>query len=328
VKRGRKSAKVSPVDTSEFDSGDFSGLGKRERNKISASKYRKRRKMYLDSLEAKLQALERKCAQQNDVITSLQSENKVMKEQVSFLQGLVSGRAGSKTKGAAMMFVLFSCFLFCSTGSMWAKYHAAQPLMITDDVSVDGFKGRSLLHIESEALSPEAPVSIAVDYEAKASLVSVPEESEKISPAVTSLQAPFVVSLENKRPLAGFPPSKFEFGSKSREESALLKPDSRPTAFPSFASLLAASEGKLNVSLSTLELVDGTVPSFYRQNVARSSAELAAPSRSPAPLTLIPTTGQSHNDCWTIPPSLERDPFVFKVDGIRSLVRHVVDSTS
>lgn len=324
VKRGRKSVKVLPAELDDFDWGDLSSLGKRERNKISASKYRKRRKMYVDSLEAKLQALERKCAQQNDLITSLQSENKVMKEQVSFLQGLVSGKPGNKTKGATMMFVLFSCFLFCSTGSMWSKYHASQPLMITgvDDVSVDGFKGRSLLHVESEAISTES--SVAVDPEA---LPCVAEEAKtKASPVTISSEAPsFVAPLESKRVSAGFGPLTLEFMSpKFREEGVLFQPASRSTAFTSFASLLAASEGKLNVSLSTLERVGGGV-SLLSRTPLRNAATVelpVPPSVSSAPsLSAISATSKAHNDCWVIPP-LEPDPLVYNVGGIRSLVRH------
>jgi hypothetical protein len=56
---------------------------KRERNKVSAMKYRKRRKVYLDSLEGKVGDL-------TETVTALHTENKLLKEQLEFLKTLVS----------------------------------------------------------------------------------------------------------------------------------------------------------------------------------------------------------------------------------------------
>lgn len=82
-------------------------VNKRERNKISAMKYRKRRKMQLETLEFKLSALNEVMGTQNKKITSLSTENKVrtqkrrrfvsystaceqmLKEQLDFLRNLV-----------------------------------------------------------------------------------------------------------------------------------------------------------------------------------------------------------------------------------------------
>ena len=61
----------------EEDGLDDDKLTKRERNKVSASKYRKRRKLYLDSLEGKVAGLLTQVEDQAQTITSISTENAV-----------------------------------------------------------------------------------------------------------------------------------------------------------------------------------------------------------------------------------------------------------
>jgi len=174
----------------------MNGLCKRERNKISASKYRKRRKMYVDSLEDKLNAVEKKCSAQVDQITSLSTENKVLKEQLTFFKNLLKGNpaaagVGANHKshtGSALMFVLFSCFLFCS-GSMWPTFHASQPLHITqsDDPSITKGPGRVLLSIVEADTATAPPMSTGCTIEeipaaSPAAMVAVALNEKPLTP--------------------------------------------------------------------------------------------------------------------------------------------------
>lgn len=153
----RKRKKAQPkrvlpaIDDSDEEPVDMSRLSKSERNKLSASKYRKRRKKYLANLEAKVSTLEADVVSHENTITSIRSENSALKEQVAFLKKLLaskgvapkttsmdvgapcafgstpptnaisgpnSGRRSSRRgKASAVLFVLFTCFLFSRTSS-------------------------------------------------------------------------------------------------------------------------------------------------------------------------------------------------------------------
>jgi hypothetical protein len=89
-KRGRKKRNSDDSDGgSEFDSND-SGCwaeSKKERNKKAASNYRKRRKMYVGELEAKVATLTEKT---NKERASMTSEIQMLKERVESLESLLS----------------------------------------------------------------------------------------------------------------------------------------------------------------------------------------------------------------------------------------------
>lgn len=120
-----KSRKVQEQEevVSDVDSESMEGLTKRERNKMSAAKYRKRRKMYLDTLESKANAMEKLAHQKDSQISSLKEQNSTLhtrvsflEEQVAFLKNLLS-RGGSQqgsSRGApagAVAFAMFAIFL-------------------------------------------------------------------------------------------------------------------------------------------------------------------------------------------------------------------------
>ena len=63
-------------------------LTKRERNKMSASAYRKRKKAHIAALHGVSDTLKTTVAQQSDLIESITNENKVLREQLSFIQKL------------------------------------------------------------------------------------------------------------------------------------------------------------------------------------------------------------------------------------------------
>jgi len=65
------------------------GNTKRERNKVSAAKYRQRRKVYIDGLEDHVRQLNEKLEAQSKAIASLKTENQMLKDQLSYLKKLV-----------------------------------------------------------------------------------------------------------------------------------------------------------------------------------------------------------------------------------------------
>lgn len=71
-----------------------SSLDRRARNKRAASKYRQKKKMYVQELERKCQQLNDTVGTLKTAVTKLQAENKLLKEQMSFLKQLVQTRNG------------------------------------------------------------------------------------------------------------------------------------------------------------------------------------------------------------------------------------------
>jgi hypothetical protein len=62
---------------------------KRQRNKQSAAKYRQKKKTYVGDLEGQVKDLSQTLQYQNQTISSLQTENRVLKDQLSYLKSLV-----------------------------------------------------------------------------------------------------------------------------------------------------------------------------------------------------------------------------------------------
>lgn len=69
---------------------------KRDRNKASASAYRKRRKIYLDTLESRVANLNDRLKEKDEQMAKVESENRVLKEQVSFLKRLINFKASDE----------------------------------------------------------------------------------------------------------------------------------------------------------------------------------------------------------------------------------------
>jgi len=78
-------------------------LSKRERNKISATKYRQKKKLYVSELESKCNTLTGTVETLKSAVAALQSENKLLKEQMTFLKQLLQQRngGGGMAMGAA-----------------------------------------------------------------------------------------------------------------------------------------------------------------------------------------------------------------------------------
>ena len=68
-------------------------LSKKERNKVSASAYRKRKKAHIVALHGVADTLKTTVAQQSDMIDSITNENRVLREQVSFVHKLFGSSA-------------------------------------------------------------------------------------------------------------------------------------------------------------------------------------------------------------------------------------------
>jgi len=104
----------------EQESDDPNVQGKRDRNKVSAAKYRKRRKAYLDGLEKKVEGLQDTIADQGKKLSSIVTENKVLKSQLDFFKELL-GRAKiplpSMPTAGTTMFVILACFILVAPTS-------------------------------------------------------------------------------------------------------------------------------------------------------------------------------------------------------------------
>lgn len=83
-RRKRKTAKEIAAMSAEERQQD-----KQIRNKVSANKYRKKRKLLVDKLEDQLTDLSSTVDTQKAQITSLESENKVLREQLGFIKSLL-----------------------------------------------------------------------------------------------------------------------------------------------------------------------------------------------------------------------------------------------
>lgn len=94
-KRSRRSKDDEEDDGTAGDSGENDEksrpVSKRERNKISASKYRKRRKVYMEELETQLGELNDTVQHQKSEISSLSTENTVLRKQLAMLKDLMKG---------------------------------------------------------------------------------------------------------------------------------------------------------------------------------------------------------------------------------------------
>jgi hypothetical protein len=95
------------INTAENSSNPAEGdtLDKRQRNKLSASQYRKRRKMYLQSLESQVSSLNDNLSDQTDKLNELQTENKVLKEQLEFMKKLLNNNSSTPTSAAELNIV-------------------------------------------------------------------------------------------------------------------------------------------------------------------------------------------------------------------------------
>mmetsp|Transcript_2937 Transcript_2937/g.4317 ORF Transcript_2937/g.4317 Transcript_2937/m.4317 type:complete len:281 (-) Transcript_2937:74-916(-) len=71
-------------------------LSKRERNKISATKYRNKRKMYVQQLESKCQNLTSTVESLKASVAALQAQNKLLKDQMGFLKQLLQQSKASQ----------------------------------------------------------------------------------------------------------------------------------------------------------------------------------------------------------------------------------------
>lgn len=195
AKRKRGGAfKSSNSSNAEHDSPQMKGLDKRERNKLSASMYRKRRKVYLDSLEGKVGELDQTIAKQSETIARQAHENKVLKEQLSFLKKMMAGiknPLGSSSSAAAaaaeehqpsnihtgarrtmsnsagaFLFVVAACCLLVFCGS---------PDSDSSDLAPIGRRGRTLLSVDDTLI--ESSYSFSASLSADSGVASYSDAS-------------------------------------------------------------------------------------------------------------------------------------------------------
>lgn len=83
---GKGRARAADEEVDEEDEK----MSRRERNKQSASNYRKRRKVYVEGLEAKVTSLSGTIEAQKSAMASMATENQLLKEQLDFFKRLVA----------------------------------------------------------------------------------------------------------------------------------------------------------------------------------------------------------------------------------------------
>lgn len=182
--RKRKAPLILTPEDEEDDDDDLdtSNLDKKERNKLSAAKYRKRRKMYIGKLEQVNNNLQSTVDKQKATISDLSEENTTLKNQLAFFKKLFAQSNSSLSDAAArlsptsakqagaFLFVLFSMFLF--TTPFWCTLDSpVAPIMRAPmttgfrdmDPSVKGYKGRVLLSINDVSCECSASSAPAID---------------------------------------------------------------------------------------------------------------------------------------------------------------------
>ena len=125
--------------SSSLDEGK--SKSKKERNRVSASKYRNKRKLHLESLEVKVQELSENVSQKESKIAALESENQLLKEQLGFLQQFLKNLSSNpKAAFAGVALALFGFFILTSPSfSLFpSQFEYSNP-------SITGH-GRRLLH--------------------------------------------------------------------------------------------------------------------------------------------------------------------------------------
>jgi hypothetical protein len=97
---------------------------KRERNKVSASKYRQKKKEYVQGLEVQVATLTTQLSQKESQVRSLEAENKLLKEQIGFLQKLFQSMSPNSsnsstvfTLGVVLLFAFILPFNFGGSSS-------------------------------------------------------------------------------------------------------------------------------------------------------------------------------------------------------------------
>jgi uncharacterized coiled-coil protein SlyX len=129
---GSPSGSASENEESKISAKPPTAQSKRERNKISASKYRKKRKMHVQTLEERLAKAEVIMENQKQVISNLSATNRSLTQEISRLRKQLavpidslqipnflptkseSGLDIFSAGAGIMMFCFFSCLLFMS----------------------------------------------------------------------------------------------------------------------------------------------------------------------------------------------------------------------
>jgi hypothetical protein len=88
-------------ESGDADSVATRGLSKRERNKISASKYRKKRKLHVETLEKKLATTQSLMEDQKQAISNLQQTNKSLQKELAHLRKLVKSSTAQQQSPSA-----------------------------------------------------------------------------------------------------------------------------------------------------------------------------------------------------------------------------------
>lgn len=91
---------------------ELSSKDKKERNRESAKKYRQKKKRYLGGLEDEIGGLQGELNKKDSVISALEAENRMLKEQLTFLQKLFASAAGNPlSTTSAFALAIFALFI-------------------------------------------------------------------------------------------------------------------------------------------------------------------------------------------------------------------------
>eukprot|EP00475_Leptophrys_vorax_P026274 TRINITY_DN3698_c0_g1_i1.p1 TRINITY_DN3698_c0_g1~~TRINITY_DN3698_c0_g1_i1.p1 ORF type:complete len:299 (+),score=70.08 TRINITY_DN3698_c0_g1_i1:298-1194(+) len=158
---------------------------KRERNKVSASKYRAKKKEYVTGLEAEVEQLHQELSMKNSRMSALESENRLLKEQLSFMQKLfaIASNNPAAVSGIAMAFAILFAFVIpfnvpFSNSSLVSSPAALghSPVTFSGEGYVPTHMNRKILQVhcnmDDEAAIPEGMVQLVMIGPSDKSVIS------------------------------------------------------------------------------------------------------------------------------------------------------------
>jgi len=161
--------KSYPLTKSE--EANLKKIRRKIRNKISAQSSRRRKKDYVDDMEARAINSETENKELKRKVATLESQNKILMNQLKRMQSLIVRKNPGQKSATALMVLLLSTALFMVPG--FKEYQNGKPALHTESKptaasfeqqAFTAAKSRSLLHfIEDNIKGEESPVSKVKD---------------------------------------------------------------------------------------------------------------------------------------------------------------------
>lgn len=114
--------------TTHNSDSDSTKRVKRERNKVSASKYRQKKKEYVNGLEEEVSHLQHELADKCNRVSQLETENRMLKEQLSFMQKLFAIATNNPGASAFALSVVILFAFVIPFGFLGTANYATPPI--------------------------------------------------------------------------------------------------------------------------------------------------------------------------------------------------------